>query len=353
MKLQEKVLGGIAELVIRRHKVIVVIGAILAVLSVAATSRIQIKTQIKDMVSADNPKVKSFDEMTDRFTGSSAVIILVEGPDKTAMIAAAEELGEQIRDSPVAMRYVRNIDMKSDTDFLADWSLLMRKPEDIRTSAMMWRDINLVNYFRALNATFEQNYTGDEADQSLETAKEENEAVLALVQIETTVDGLTAVINQPNTEGLEAAGAALADIALFGEAYQFSPDGTLLLFSVSPNFASTDLKTCQALMTEIERLEKDVASHYPGISFGNAGDIPGNSDLQGALSADMLYPTLIAYALLFVLFLFSFNSIRSIFFMLTSLTVGILVQLRDSRDYAWRNQYAYQHPRRTPGWHGN
>jgi predicted RND superfamily exporter protein len=141
MKLQEKVLGGIAELVIRRHKVIVVIGAILAVLSVAAMSRIQIKTQIKtqikDMVSADNPKVKSFDEMTDRFTGSSAVIVLVEGPDKTAMIAAAEELGERIRGSPEAMRYVRNIDLKSDMDFFADWSLLMRKPRDIETSAMM------------------------------------------------------------------------------------------------------------------------------------------------------------------------------------------------------------------------
>jgi predicted RND superfamily exporter protein len=137
MKVQEKVLGGIAELVIRRHKVIVVIGAIVAVLSVMAASRIEIKTQIKDMIAADNPKVKSFDEMTERFTGSSAVIVLVEGPDKTAMIAAAEELGERIRGSPAAMRYVRNIDLKSDTDFFADWSLLMRKPEDIETSAMM------------------------------------------------------------------------------------------------------------------------------------------------------------------------------------------------------------------------
>jgi predicted RND superfamily exporter protein len=79
MKLQEKVLGGIAELVIKRHKVIVVVGAVLAVLSVAAASRIEIKTQIKDMMSADNQKVKSFDEMNDRFTGGSAVIILVEG----------------------------------------------------------------------------------------------------------------------------------------------------------------------------------------------------------------------------------------------------------------------------------
>ena len=188
----------------------------------------------------------------------------------------------------------------------------------------MWRDINLVNHFRTLNNLFEEEYTGDEAEESLESTREELEAVASLAQIETFMENLTASLTQKDGSTLESTGKDLADLSLFGEAYSFSPDGSLLIFMVYPNFSEDDIPASQALTREIRRLQRETAEYHPGVSFGYTGVIPGNSDEQDAMSGDMLYPFLVAVLLLMVLFLVSFDSLRSILFMILSLIMGIL-----------------------------
>ena len=69
MRSEEKVMGALADFVIRYHKVIPIVGLILFVPSIIAASTIKVKTQIKDLLPEDNPQVKSFEET---YTGDEA-----------------------------------------------------------------------------------------------------------------------------------------------------------------------------------------------------------------------------------------------------------------------------------------
>lgn len=324
MRFEEKVMGGLADFVIRYHKAIPIAGVILFVLSIAAASTIEVRTQIKDLLPQDNPQVKSFEEVDELFHGGTVTMITIEGSDRQTTIRAAEAYAAEVRANPRLMSYVRTLDLKLDREFVTDWGLLLQEAEDLEKTRKTFSALNLLPFLTALNDSFEETYTGEEAEEELSSNKQEAEAVAMLNQLELFCTMLREYLERPQALTAAEQGRSLAETFLYGDLYSFSPDNSMLMFTLSPNFSSMEIEKCVQMTREIKKIQASVQRRFPEVRIGYTGDVPMQADEQEAMGFDMLVPALVALALIVLLFLFSFNQIRSILFILITLVFGIV-----------------------------
>jgi len=324
MKFEERVMGALANFVIRYHKVIPVLALILFVLSIVAASTIEVRTQVKDLLPEDNPQVKAFEEVNDLFHGGTVVMITIEGTDRQEMITCAENYAQEVRANPRLMSYVHTIDLKLDREFVSTWGLLLQEAEDLEHTRDTFSALNLLPFLTALNDSFERTYTGEEAEEEISSSKQENEAVAMLNQLERFFLMLRGYLEQPDALPLEDQGRSLAETFLYGDLYGFSSDNSMLMFTISPNFNAIEIEECVAMTEEIRAVQRTVQGRFPNLEIGYTGDVTMQADEQEAMGFDMLVPALVALVLILLLFVFSFNQIRSILFILVTLLFGIV-----------------------------
>jgi uncharacterized protein len=331
MKLREKLLGSTAEFVLKRYKLLAGIGLVLTLASFYFAGGIKMNTQIKDMLSKGNPRVAAFDKMSADFGGASMMITL-EGGTKKRMAAAAEELAARIQSKPGLARYIRSVSLKLDKEFIQDWGFLLQKPSDIRRMRKLFERTSILPFVVGLNDNLESAYTGDEAEEELETSRQEIDAVSSMAQVGNFAEALRAALEAPEAASVEegAASAAssasdLADAIVYGDQYSYSQDGSMLLFGVMMNFdIAQNLDACTGILADINALCASLADTYPEIRFGSSGDIAIQADENVAMVNDTLIPSIIAYLAILVLFVFSFRQLRAIVFAMGCLVLGIL-----------------------------
>ncbi len=324
MKFEERVMGALASFVIRYHKVIPGIALVLFVLSIIAAGTIEVKTQMKDLLPEDNPQVKAFEEVNDRFHGGTVVMITIEGSDRQEMIACAEAYAKEVQANPRLMSFVHTIDLKLDREFVSTWGLLLQEAEDLEQTRDTFSALNLLPFLTSLNDSFERTYMGEEAQEEISSSKQEREAVAMLNQLERFFLLLRVYLEQPDSIPLEKQGRNLAETFVYGDLYGFSSDNSMLMFTIYPNFNAIEIEKCAAMTEEIRAVQRRVQQGFPDLEIGYTGDVPMQADEQEAMGFDMLVPAVVALVLILLLFLFSFNQIRSIFFILITLLFGIV-----------------------------
>ncbi len=324
MKLEQKIMGGIADFVIRWHKIIPIVAVVLLVLSAIAAQNIRVTTQMEDMLPFDNPQVQSIHEIDEAFNSGMSLMITLEGQDKKRMAEAAEAFAAAVRNSPEAMQYVKTINLKMDREFVTEWGLMLQKAKDLERSRDTFAELNLLPFLTSLNDSFERTYTGEEAEEEISTHRQESEAVAMLNQLEAFFGLLREYLENPDASGAETIGNQLAETFLYGELYGFSPDNSMLLFSILPNFSVDDIQKMIDMTNEIKKIRTDIQKVYPDLIVAYTGEVAVGADEQEAMGFDLLVPALVALAVILLLFIFSFNPIRSVVFALIVLIFGIL-----------------------------
>jgi predicted RND superfamily exporter protein len=324
MKLEQKIMGGIANFVIRYHKIIPIAAVVLLVLSAIAAQNIRVTTRMEDMLPYDNPQVQSIHEIDEAFNSGMSLMITVEGKDKKRMAEAAETFAAAVRRNPEAMQYVKTINLKMDREFVTQWGLMLQKAEDLEQSRDTFARLNLLPFLTSLNDSFEQTYTGEEAEEEISTHRQESEAVAMLNQLEAFFGLLREYLENPSETGAETTGKQLAETFLYGDLYGFSPDNTMLLFSILPNFSVDDIQKMIDMTNIIKRLRRDIQQQFPDVTVAYTGEVAIGADEQEALGFDLLVPALVALVVILLLFIFSFNPIRSVVFALIVLIFGIV-----------------------------
>ncbi|UCF96881.1 MAG: MMPL family transporter [Spirochaetaceae bacterium] len=324
MKLEQRIMGGIANFVIRYHKIIPIVAVVLLVLSLIAAQNIRVTTQMEDMLPFDDPQVQSIHEIDEAFNSGMSLMITVEGRDKARMAEAAEAFAAAVRSSPEAMQYVKTINLKMDREFVTDWGLMLQKAEDLERSRDTFAELNLLPFLTSLNDSFERTYTGEEAEKEISTRRQENEAVAMLNQLEAFFVLLRGYLDNPAEAGADDTGRELAQTFLYGDLYGFSPDNSMLLFSILPNFSIDEIPKMVAMTNEIKKIRTDIQNRYPDLELAYGGDVAIGADEQEAMGFDLLVPALVALVVILLLFIFSFNPIRSVLFALIVLIFGIL-----------------------------
>jgi hypothetical protein len=315
---------AIAGFVIRYHKLIPFLALILFILSIIAANNIQTKTEIKDLMSEEDPIISSYIEIDSLFSGGASVMITIEGNDKIRMGQCAEDFAAAIRANDSLMQKIKSINLKVDRQFIDDWGLMLSKAKDIEKTSETLADLNLLPFITALNNSFEETYTGDEAEEELETTKQEKDAVAMLAQMETFFTLLREYLEKPDILPVPEQGKMLAETFLYGEPYNFSHDNSMLLFTITPTINMIEIEQVVDFMRDFQVIQKEINAKYPDLQVGYTGELPAQSDEQDALGFDMAVPSIVALVLILVLFIFSFSQLRSILFIMIVLIIGIV-----------------------------
>lgn len=314
----------IAGFVIKHHKGIVMATIILAALSLISAGNIQIKTKMKDMLPEDNLQVQMMDEVDRHFSGGTSLFITIEGDDKEEMVACAEALVEEVEARAELREYIRTINLKLDKEFVTKWGFLLQEVDDLSDSKELFAQVNLLPFLTAVNDSFEETYI-DNSEDELSTSRQENEAAAMLGGVETFFTLLRDYLINPEAVPLPEQGARLAETFILGDSYAFSPDDTMLMFIVTPDFAIDDIAILVKFMDGIKEIIDQVQRDYPQLTIGYTGDVAMQADEQYALRFDMLVPSLAALGVIILLFIFSIQPFRAVFFAMLSLVVGILL----------------------------
>jgi uncharacterized protein len=326
MKFEEMIMGALARFVTKFSTIIPFVGIGLAVLCVFAALNIEQKTDLEDMLPQNNPKIEMYKELNELFSGGSMVMITIEGSDKARMIAGAEAFAREVRMNSTVMKNVRAITLKADRNYIKKWGLLLQDAEDLEKTGELFEKVNLLPFITTINNSFEETYTGDEAEEEINTRKQENEAVGTLNQMETFFTLLREYLEYPGTteEDMQDQGKHLAETFLFGDEYGFNYNNTMLMFTISPNFNVIEIEKIVEMMKEIKAIRQKVQKNFPDLAIHYTGDIAIQGDEQEAMSFDMGAPALVALVIILFLFIFSFKQIRSVIFVIITLIFGII-----------------------------
>jgi len=324
MKTEEKMMTAIAAFVTRFYKWIPFVALLLFILSIISAGNIETKTEIKDLMSEKDPMIASYIEVDSVFAGGASIMITIEGNDKIRMGQCAEDFVAALQANPEIMKEIKAINLKIDRQFIDDWGLMLSEAEDIAKTAETFAQLNLLPFINALNNSFEETYTGEEAEEELETNKQENEAVAMLSQLETFFTLLREYLENPEALPVEDQGKILAETFLYGEPYQFNHDNSMLLFTMTPTLSAVEVEKIVELMKPIKAIQADMNAKYPDLHVSYTGEIPMQGDENDALGFDMMVPSLVALVLILLLFIFSFSQLRSILFILLVLIMGIV-----------------------------
>jgi predicted RND superfamily exporter protein len=317
-----------AGLLVSRHPLLVVlVFALLVLSSLLASLRIVVKTQVKDLLPADNPQAVSYTEIVDNFRTASILLITVEGPEREAVIAAAEALAESLRADPALTPLIKSVNLKIERDFLARWGLLLSDTEDLLDNEKLFADMRLLPLFRQLNDQLEEALWGENAEQEIDSSREEEEAAAMMSRLELFLLQFALALRSDSPAEAQEKAVMMAEHFLFGERYTMSPEGTFLVFSVTPRFNLMDRRSLVQLSDGVRGHLNEAGVRFPALRFGATGDVAQEADEERALSADALYPALVAFFLIVVLFLFSFTDKRSVAFAAVCLAAGILLDL--------------------------
>lgn len=314
----------VAEFVIKHHKGIVMATVILVALSIISAGNIQVTTKMKDMLPADNHQVQMMDEVDQHFSGGTSLFITIEGDDQEAMVACAEALVEEVEAKAELRKYIRTLNLKLDKDFVTKWGFLLQEVDDLSDSKELFTQVNLLPFLTGVNDSFEETYI-DNSEDELSTSKQENEVVAMLGGLETFFTLLRGYLIAPEAAPLQEQGTRLAETFILGEPYAFSPDNTMLMFTLIPDFAIDDFAILVKFMDRIKEVIELVQSDYPQLDIGYTGDVAIQADEQYAMRFDMLVPSLVALGVIILLFTFSIQPFRAVSFALLSLVVGIVL----------------------------
>ncbi len=325
MRREERIMSSCADFIIRWKKSILVIMVVLLVLAIIVAGRIKVTTQMKDLLPDNNPQVEAMEEVNEIFAGGNALIITVEGSEREKMETGADEMIRRIKENNTLMSNIRTIGGGIDKGFIAKWGLLLQQADELSDTRERFASLNIIPLITSLNDNFEKSYTGMEAEEEIETVRQEREAAEAMTQIERLMTGIRKYFDSPGTMTAEQAGKSIAEQFMYGDRYAYSLDNRMLLFNVYPNFPIDEIETSMIFMQEIDKIRKDLANEYPEISIGYTGNLALNYDEQNALSIDMVVPVIIALVLVLILVLFSFNRTRAVVFSIFSLAAGIII----------------------------
>jgi len=273
---------------------------IVTVLATISASRIRMDMRWSDLLPMNDPKAREFDEIITEYKSASTFLIVVRGEEKQIK-QFADEITPQIKQ---LTQFFNRVEYKLDKEFFSKHGFMLAEAKDLQTSADMFKDLNLIPFLTSINDNFEEEYVGDE--QALSTKEKENEAVRTLDGFHSWLKAMDHFIDDP-----KSANAALADSAierfLYGDPYFISQDKRVLLMSLKTNFTAMEIDKDIASTDSVQKILDRTLPGYLGVQAGIAGMIPLQKDEMESTTKDMQLSSILAMALVLLLFIFTFR----------------------------------------------
>ena len=279
--------------------------AILVILGVSTlASNLKITTRWADLLPTHDPLVQEFNKIIEEYTSSSNSIMVVIGPEDKIK-SFADEVAPEIRSLE---DYVKRVDYKIDEEFVRDHGFMLVKSKDLEKSISIYEDLNLIPFLTHINDSFERTYIGDE--ESLSDREKEDNAIRTLDGLEYWIEVMQIYADYDDDLSLDLARKA-AERFLMGDPYFISPDKRTLVIFIEPIFDITDIDRAVASTDTIQGIIDDILQRYPDVYAGLTGTIPLGRDEMVYSTRDMQTTSILALALVILLFVFAFRIITA------------------------------------------
>jgi len=340
-------LKKVADLVIKYPGRILIVVFIITIIMMGFGGQLSMKNQFSDMMPQNIPQVQEYMKISNDFPNSSTVFIVVEDKKKrrkkmkeaaeiivnslknlyTIEVSNKDELsfinklklvsGDFVKDAKYdTIPLVKRIDYKIDMDYIKQHGLMMQKTKDLKNMIDMYSSLSLDGLLGNINDNFEKEFVDDDENISSIDGKEQAikgiENIYRFVKTIETYSGDSLIVNDA------------VDDLLFGDKYIFSSDNSLLMMQLQPNISSDDWDKTLLLGGQILDSLREINSRLDGISLHAAGiSVMGYEEMQSTKN-DMGYSSLIALAIILILLIASFGTLKNPFFSIVTLVVALI-----------------------------
>jgi predicted RND superfamily exporter protein len=128
MRNLERLVRWYADLAIRRPWLLLALYTAMTLVSVVLATRLELKTDLKDLLPGDAQSVIALDEARSRQGSSDKFVIAVESPDPLATLRFIDAIHAELADWPEA----ESIEVKQDREFLRRHALVFLHVEDLQ-----------------------------------------------------------------------------------------------------------------------------------------------------------------------------------------------------------------------------
>jgi predicted RND superfamily exporter protein len=272
--MRDRLFRFIARLTCRHPWKIAVLSLALFAAAAGFASTIVPKLTWLDLLPEDAPSVVEFSKILDHYGSSETIIAAVEGDDRQELVNFAETFKSRIIDmkDSEGNRLIKHVHFREDADFVRRHGLMLVKAGDLdrMLSSGMFDAPGVLHAVDSYNRDFKRQYV-DEGGESLQ--KKENDASAAVKTMRHLPSSLRWFLENADRPDGELRPVIEADAEKFvtGDTLFLSDDGKILLIIIQPAYPSNDtvkgLTTVQRLIAVFEEeLEKhpSIAKHYAG-----------------------------------------------------------------------------------------
>ncbi|NQT33811.1 hypothetical protein HQ587_01370, partial [bacterium] len=207
---------------------------IITVISIGLSSGLEMRMNWSDTLPKDNPIVKSYREVQNRFGDPFGIVIALEG-DYNRICAMADSLEPRLK----KLDGLYSVQGRLPLDYFRAHGFVLLKPNDFDRMLRVFADPSLVGTFRGINDDYEREYTDSESNMR----RDEVNIARSLLGMHRTLEVLTANLvptfdSPPGFRGGSKGGAenpppiqTAVDAITLGEPYMLSLDRGMLLIA--------------------------------------------------------------------------------------------------------------------------
>lgn len=318
---------------IGRHPVLVLLaclGVVAASVNVA-WNRLEYHTQRNDLLSAEKECQKRWQHYLDAFGDDDDMVVVVEGNDRSAMVAALDSIAEKVKARPDRFDRVFH---KADLRGLHDRALLYMSPQELdalrdrldRMDPLMGRFAPVAWQMLSLQTLLSKS-TGILKDQAAGKNLPATDRDL-LTQLPTVARSAAETLRNPdayrNPWGITGGTSGPSMNQLTEPQYAFTPDGSLGLLVCRPKKASDSFTPAKEANESMRSILAEVREHFPTLKMGLTGLPVLETDEMALSDIDSERASWLALAGVALLYFVVYRGFRYPVLTVLSLIVGTL-----------------------------
>ena len=304
---------------------ILLIAFVITVISLVLSSGLEMRMNWSDILPEDNPVVKSYRDVQDRFGDGSGIVIALEG-DYERICAMADTILPYLEE----LDGLYNVQGRVPLDYIKDHGFALLKPDDFERMLKVFSDPSLTGTLRGINDDYEREYTDSESN----LRRDEVDIARSLLGMHRALEVLTENITPPRSAGGESKGGAgdeknippietAVDAITLGEPWFISLDRHMLLIICETLHSQLEIKGMLETTLETEKVMDRFRPLFPDVSANLTGIARIGQDEMESVGIYTIFLSIGALLLIYLLLARSFRGWVLPLMALLPLMIGI------------------------------
>ncbi|MDP8238295.1 MAG: MMPL family transporter [Candidatus Hatepunaea meridiana] len=310
----------LAELSTRHPWLMLMTAIVITIISIGLSSGLEMRMNWSDTLPKDDPIVKSYREVQNRFGDPFGIVVALEG-DYDRICAMADSLEPRLKE----MEGLYSVQGRLPLDYFREHGFLLMKPNDFDRMLRVFSNPSLIGTFRGFNDDYEREYTDSESNmkrdevniaRSLLGTHRALEILTTNLALKTETDTSSKSRNPVKIENA-------VDAFTLGESWIMSLDRRMLLIACQPVASQLNFDQLIAEVEKVELIVNEISHKFPDVSADLTGMAKIGQDEMNSIGIYTIFLSLGALLLIYILLARSFRGWVLPIIALTPLIIGI------------------------------